>query len=84
MIGSMRNAISDFSSAFNLSFMPALYILCPITGNPVDTGKVVPKTMPADHLIGNLINCKECNRLHKWNGKDSFFINEEGKRKYLK
>jgi len=63
--------------------MPALYIVCPVTGNAVDTGKVVPKTMPADYLIGNVVKCTECHQLHKWEGKEAFFIEEDGKRKKL-
>lgn len=64
--------------------MPVLYINCPETGQPVPTGKVVPKSMPADHMIGNVMKCEECHRLYKWQGKEAFYFNEDGAKIYIK
>jgi endogenous inhibitor of DNA gyrase (YacG/DUF329 family) len=63
--------------------MPVLYIDCPETGKPVPTGKTVPKSMPADHMIGNIMKCTECERLHKWEGSEAYYFNETGEKVYL-
>lgn len=63
--------------------MPLLYIDCPVTGKPVQTGKFVPMSMPADHMIGNIMQCEECQKLHKWEGKDAYYFDPEGKKVYL-
>ena len=39
--------------------------------------------MPADHLIGNLVNCSECGKLHKWEGEQAYFFDEKGAKVYL-
>jgi endogenous inhibitor of DNA gyrase (YacG/DUF329 family) len=64
--------------------MPILFIDCPVTGKPVSTGKIVPKAMPASHMIGNIMNCNECQKLHKWEGKDAYYFDEKGNKVYLK
>jgi hypothetical protein len=64
--------------------MPILFIDCPTTGKPVSTGKTVPRSMPANHMIGNIVNCNECQRLHKWKGKEAYYFDAEGNKIYLK
>ncbi|HEY0039965.1 MAG TPA: hypothetical protein VGB71_04830 [Flavisolibacter sp.] len=63
--------------------MPVLFIDCPETGKPVSTDKLVPKSMPADHLIGNIMKCEACQKFHKWEGRQAYYYDEEGAKVYL-
>lgn len=39
--------------------------------------------MPANHMVGNIINCNECQQLHQWAGKESYYFDRDGKKIYL-
>jgi hypothetical protein len=46
--------------------MPALFIRCPATALPVETGRSAERDAPDDHIRETLPNCPHCGREHVW------------------
>lgn len=55
--------------------MPVLYILCPVTEEPISTMIEIAdiEILKQKPLIGFGFGCPHCGKLHQWDGKTGFF-----------
>jgi hypothetical protein len=63
--------------------MPMVYILCPTTGNLVQTNYILPDVKKLQERIERNIpiNCHYCNDVHIWNDDNGFFLGADAKKK---
>lgn len=58
--------------------MATLYIICPETGKPVDTGVNIPKEDVKNlDRARNTVTCPHCGQTHTWDKTDVRFDTQE-------
>ena len=58
--------------------MPELFITCPVTEKPEPTQMNMPTNTSANNIIGANVRCNQCSQYHMWDGKDAYFLDENG------
>lgn len=62
--------------------MPAIFITCPTTGKPVDTGIYLDSQTfnnPATTMEHNTLECPHCGQRHTWGKKEAYPEGEDPK-----
>ena len=58
--------------------MARIKIKCPTSGKSVDTGMSMDQsTFDTASMIGNSLNCPECNTNHTWKKSEAFLVEEQ-------
>lgn len=60
--------------------MPTLFIDCPVTGKPTPTGIATDVGSNLSGFSNNSVGCTHCGQMHTWNGKDAYWLDQNGRR----
>lgn len=61
--------------------MPRLFITCPVSGKPIDTGVFATRSALEREPLAGRAWCPTCGRTHVWTSDHAFEMREAGSRR---